>query len=400
LAQSNQKPKISLVVSDLSSSGSGRWGVGADRPFLLYQALKKLNYDVEIIGFVPHESSEEIPDSEIPTISINGYKYPKFFTSINTILKNISGDIIYAYKLKPSSFGIALIKKFKSRCPVILDIDDWELSWHGGEQWQYRPTLKQLARDILKPDGALRNPDHSLYLKWIEGLVSYADTVTTHNSFLQKRFGGVSLPNGKDISLFDPDRYDPEESRAKYGLSGYRILMFPGAPRPYKGLEDVLMALDHLNQPDLRLVIVGGSPYDDYDNQLIQQWEKWIVKLPKFPVSMMPEVVAAAHIIVVPQRDHPATQAQFPLKLTDGMAMAKPIISTFVGDIPEILGDTGYLVEPSSPEQIAAKIEWIFQHLEAANAQGMKARTRCMQYYSIDSMADILSSVIADLKVS
>jgi glycosyltransferase involved in cell wall biosynthesis len=399
LAQSNQKPKISLVVSDLSSSGSGRWG-GAVRPFLLYQALKKINYDVEIIGFVPHDSSEEIPASEIPTISINGYNYPKFFTSINTILKNISGDIIYASKLKPTSFGIALIKKFKNRCPVILDIDDWELSWHGGEQWQYRPSLKQLAKDILKPDGALRNPDHSLYLKWIEGLVSYADTVTTHNSFLQKRFGGVSLPNGKDTSLFDPDRYNPEESRAKYGLSGYRILMFPGAPRPYKGLEDVLMALDHLNQPDLRLVIVGGSPYDDYDNQLIQQWEKWIVKLPKLPVSMMPEVVAAAHIIVVPQRDNPAAQAQFPLKLTDGMAMAKPIISTYVGDIPEILGDTGYLVEPSSPEQIAAKIKWIFQHLEAANAQGMKARTRCVQYYSIDSMADILSSVIADLKVS
>ena len=38
-------------------------------------------------------------------------------------------------------------------------------------------------------------------------------------------------------------------------------------------------------------------------------------------------------------------RAQFPLKLTDGMAMAKPVLSTRVGDILEILSDTGYIVD-------------------------------------------------------
>lgn len=393
----NQHPsKISLVVGDLSSSGSGRWG-GAVRPFLLYQALTKLNYEVEIVGFVPSENSEAIPNSEIPTSHVKAYKYPKFLVSVNNALKTISGDIVYASKLKPTSFGTALMKKIKSRCPVILDIDDWELSWHGGDNYQYRPGLKQFSRDILKPDGALRNPDHPLYLKWIERCVSYADQVTTHTQFMQERFGGVYLPNGKDTSLFDPSYYDAEESRVRYGLSGYRILMFPGAPRPYKGIEDVLMALDLLNQPDLRLVIVGGSPYDDYDNQLMQQWGRWIVKLPKYPVKEMPSVVAAAHIIVVPQRDTPAAKAQFPLKLTDGMAMAKPILATRVGDIPEILGDTGYLVDSESPEQLAEQIQWIFQHLEEANERGIRARERCVERYSIDAMADILSEIIERL---
>ena len=44
--------------------------------------------------------------------------------------------------------------------------------------------------------------------------------------------------------------------------------------------------------------------------------------------EMMPEIVSAADVIVVPQRNTPAAQAQFPLKLTDGMAMAKPILAT------------------------------------------------------------------------
>ena len=54
-----------------------------------------------------------------------------------------------------------------------------------------------------------------------------------------------------------------------------------------------MIALEQLNEPDLKLAIVGGSPYDDYDDRLMQQWGRWIIKLPRFPVETMPEVVAA-----------------------------------------------------------------------------------------------------------
>ena len=159
----------------------------------------------------------------------------------------------------------------------------------------------------------------------------------------------------------------------------------------------MLTACDILNWPDLRLVIVGGSPYDNYDQQLQEKWERWLVILPRSPANLMPEIVAAAHIIVVPQRNHPAAEAQFPLKLTDGMAMAKPVLATRVGDIPQIVGDTGFLVEPNSPEQIARQIQEIFEHLEAANVRGKMARERCIKYYSIETMAAQLSEVINKL---
>jgi glycosyltransferase involved in cell wall biosynthesis len=112
----------------------------------------------------------------------------------------------------------------------------------------------------------------------------------------------------------------------------------------------------------------------------------------------MPEVVAAADIIMVPQRNSPAALAQFPLKLTDGMAMAKPIIASRVGDIPDILADTGYLVEPSSPEEIVIQIKTIFEDLEQAQKRGEAARKRCIQYYSLEAMADILSEILSALK--
>ncbi len=386
-----KKLKISLLVWNLSTND------GAIRASLLSEALKKLDYEVEILGFLFDKEIYKAVSDKLPVYAVKGGNYPDIFGSIPKILKKIDGDFIYAIKPQPASFGVALLKKLFTHRPIILDIDDWELSWHGGDEWQYHPKPRQLARDLLKKEGALRRPDHPLYLKWMERLIGKADAVTVHTSFLRQRFGGVFVPNGKDISLFDPHKYEPEASRARFNLSGYRILMFPGAPRPYKGLEDVLMALEQLNEPDLRLAIAGGSPYDDYDQQLIQRWGRWIVMLPGCPLEKMPEVVAAAHIVVVPQRDTLATRAQFPLKLTDGMAMAKPILSTRVGDIPEILGDTGYLVDPGSPQQLAQKIQWIFQHFDAANAQGMRARERCVKHYSIDTMAAILSDVFASL---
>ncbi|MEL6462113.1 MAG: glycosyltransferase family 4 protein [Cyanobacteria bacterium J06621_15] len=380
--------KISLVVSDLSEGGTLR-------AFLLAQVLKSLNHTVEIVGFIYGKEIIAAPPSGIKIVSIPGKNYPEFLSSANELLRKLDGDIIYVCKPKPRSFGIGLLKKISSQRPLFLDIDDWELSWHGGYEFKYRPSLKQLYRDIFKQNGALKFPDHPLYVQWMEKLVSIADVVTVDTQFLQQRFGGIYLPNGKDTEMFNPDNYNSEISKKRYGLSDYRTLMFPGSPRPHKGVEDVLIALDELNQPDLKLVIVGSNPYDDYDKKLVEKWGNRIIKLAKFPVETMPEVLAAADVTVVPQRKNYTTLAQFPLKLTDGMAMGKPVLSTKVGDIPDILGDTGYLVEPDSPNEIAEQIKLIFDNLESAKKKGKKARERCVEKYSVEAMKPILESAIS-----
>ncbi|MEH2330209.1 glycosyltransferase family 4 protein [Nostoc sp.] len=386
----NKKLKVSILTPNFSKGG-------IDRAYLLSQIFKKLNYEVEVLGFLFGKNIYPEPPSDLAIFCLPGCNYPQLFGSVRQILNKIDGDIICAVKPKPTSYGVALINKIRSHRPVILDIDDWELSWYGGDEWQYRPNLKQLARELLKKEGALRNPDHPLYLKWMESLINHADAITADTQFLLNRFGGIYIPNGKDTCLFDPQKYDPQISRQKYGLAEYRVLMFPGAPRPHKGLEDVLIALDQLQESDFRLVIVGGNPYDNYDEQLIERWGQWIIMLPQMSIEQMPEVVAAAHIVVVPQRDTSVARAQFPIKLMDGMAMAKPVLATRVGDIPEILNEVGYLVDPASPEQIAEQIKLIFQDLEIANEVGKKARNRCLEKYSVEKMASTMESVIAHL---
>lgn len=387
---------ITLVVSDLSASGAGRWG-DAVRPFLLTKALQSLGHRIKIVGFNDGESVVR-STPELPIEEIASGIYPKFFHSAKAMLRSLKADkdcdLVYAYKLKPSSYGLALLHRLSSKRPVFLDIDDWELSWHGGDDFRYRPAPRQLYRDLFKSESALRNPDDPFYLQQMERFVPKADHVTTHNAFLQNRFGGTYIPNGKDVCLFNPENYDPEASRDRFNLTGFRTLMFPGAPRPYKGVEDLLTALDILDEPDLRVVIVGGSPYDKYDQQLTERWGRWIIKLPRTPYGQMPEIISAAHAVVVPQQDNPATKAQFPLKLTDGMAMAKPILATRVGDVPDILGDAGYLVDSNSPQQLADGIRTLFNEFETAQAKGKQARQRCVEHYSIEAMAKTLREIL------
>jgi glycosyltransferase involved in cell wall biosynthesis len=380
--------KVSLIVSDLS-------GGGAVRAFLLGQVLLQLGYRVEVVGLQLGKVLYAEPPIGIPVHAIPSAKLPQ--VPLQRLLKALDGDILYAVKPQPSSFGVGLLKRWQTGQPLLLDMDDWELSWCGGDDWSYRPGPKQLYQDIAQPHGQLRELNHPLYVAWLEQLVGRADGLTIDTQFLQQRFGGVYVANGKDTDLFDPDRYDAAAARAKYGLSEYRVLMFPGAPRPHKGVEDVLEALMQLNQPDLRVVIIGGSPYDDYDQRLADRYGQWLIQIPRLPVEDMPEVVAAAHVVVIPQRDTLTARAQFPLKLSDGMAMGKPVLSTRVGDIPEILGNTGYLVDPESPKQLAEMIQHIFSHWDEAVQKGVQARHRCVEHYGIQAMSKGLSKVLSEV---
>lgn len=168
--------KVSLLAPDLS-------GGGGTRVYLLGQVLQKLGYEVKVYGFLFGKKIYPLPPANLPVQTVRGCHYPQVLASVRELLKVIDGDIYYAVKPRPTSFGIALLKHLFSRCPVLLDIDDWEMSWFGGDEWQYRPSLKQLARDILKNDGAFRDPQHPFYLKWMERLIERADTITVDTTF-------------------------------------------------------------------------------------------------------------------------------------------------------------------------------------------------------------------------
>ena len=152
--------KISLLCFDLSHNCLGR-------PYVLAQVLKR-KYDVEIIGPAFRKGIWKPCDTvEIPYKLVKGCNYPFFAFSAQKILKHIDGDVIYAFKPRPTSFGLGLIKKLRREIPLVLDIDDWEVGFYLNQsKWRL------LVRSLL----TLKAPNNFLYTVFLEYLTCFAES--------------------------------------------------------------------------------------------------------------------------------------------------------------------------------------------------------------------------------
>ena len=287
----------------------------------------------------------------------------------------------------PTSFGIGLQKKYSSGIPLIVDIDDWELGffYHSGFWGGVGRFLN------------FSNPNGLPYVWRMERLVGKADAVSVSNQFLQKKFKGVLLPHCRDTSVLDPQKFNPNEIKERIGLADKKVVMFLGTPRPHKGIDDLLIALKQINIPGLRLVIIGVENQQDFLKGVDQSIRDRVVVLTKIPFQNLPKFLSAADIIAIPQRQTSDSVGQIPARLFDAMSMAKPIIATRVSDMPEVLEDCGYLVDPSEPSQLADGIQYILRHPSEAKAKGYAARERCKQRYDMHTLECGLRELVEDV---
>jgi glycosyltransferase involved in cell wall biosynthesis len=381
--------KISILSPDLSHNCLGR-------AYLLAKILQR-RYEVEIVGPLfgdgIWEPLAKLGDMEYKFVKLEGRFKPHW--QLKRLLKEITGDVIYASKPLFTSFGIGLLKKLAGRKPLVLDIDDWEM---GFMKEHYRSLsltqrFRALAYSTLQP--------HSMGSYWNnlfgEKLTRFADEITVSNNFLKRRFGGTIVYHGRDTQAFHPLKFDKSSVREKYGIGeNKKVVMFFGTPRPHKGIEDLIEALSLLQHQDALLTLVGVDE-DNYSQNLMRlASEKLGERFKAFglqPFQKVPEFLAMADVVVIPQRRNFATMGQVPAKVFDAMAMAKPIIATNVSDLPEILDGCGWIVEPENPKQLAEKIQNVLNNPEEAEEMGWKARQKCIKKYSWDAMEEILKGV-------
>ena len=369
--------KISVLCFDLSSNAFGR-------AWLLAKALSRV-YDVEIIG-TSRKGGIWAPmaHSKIPVKEFIWERYPKFSKIKKKFLDAIDGDLILASKLMPTSFGIGLQKKYSSGKPLIVDIDDWELGFF------YHSGFWGAAGRFLN----FSNPNGLPYVWRMESLAGNADATSVSNRFLQKKFGGVLLPHCRDTTVLDPLKFNSDKIKEKMGFKNKKIVMFLGTLRPHKGVDDLLAALKIIDNPDLKLAIIGAENHHEFLEKVEKSIRHRVVVLPKMPFEKLPEFLSAADIVAIPQRQTSDSVGQIPARLFDAMSMAKPIIATRVSDIPEVLEDCGYLVDPSEPSQLADGIQYILSHPGEAKAKGYAARERCKQRYDIHNLGSGLHELV------
>ncbi len=353
------------------------------RTYPIAKVLEK-HYQIEVLGPIFGNGIYEPYKNEFL------YKYvkpakawlPVMVPYISRLIKKIKGDVIYAFKPVPTSYGIGLLAKICKRLPLVLDIEDWDACFFD---------QMSLTRKICHTMRTAYSINSGVYQGLMEHLTGLADQITVGSNFLQKRFGGTKLPHGADCSVFNPKYFKKEELKEKWNVHNKKNILFSGTVYPHKGLEELIRALEILNHNNIQLLIVGKRT--EYLEWLIKNRGSYIKYMGLLPHLKMPECLSLSDLVVLPQRNEPYAQAQVPGKIFEAMAMAKPIIATNVSDLPNILDGCGWIVEPEKPKELAKTIQYVLDNPKEAEEVGWKARQKCIEKYSWNAMEKILLKV-------
>lgn len=372
--------KVTVLAYDISQNSLGR-------AFLLAELLKA-HYQVEIAGAMTTgdvwEPLREAYDYRGVETSTDLSSYVR---NVRDLLTEIDGDVVYASKPRTLSYGTALIGMLRSDRPVIIDIDDWEPGFQLAEATTIRERFAQTHLNPL-------NVDSYPYTRLCESLVPLADGITVSNEFLRERFGGSIVRHVRNPEQFDPEQYDKAALREELGLPQNEILaVFVGTPHPYKGVSEFVKAANRIDHDDFRAFVVGAgdSPYAE---SIRQNASDRVVIRGKQPFASMPMWNAAADIVVIPQKRSNNTVGQLPAKLFDALAMGRPVVTTDVSDIPDVVNDAGVVVEPGSVDALADALRRLAMDDELRTDLGKRAREHFLSNYTYDAARPTIKRVV------
>jgi glycosyltransferase involved in cell wall biosynthesis len=225
-----------------------------------------------------------------------------------------------------------------------------------------RPLLAAICHNVLPHEP---RPLDRLITRTVLGTM---DACVLHAEAEQESLRQLA-PRQRAISLFLPD-FAPivpkpsggAELKRRLGL-GARVVLFFGHVRRYKGLRYLLDAVPMvLRDVDID-VLVAGEFWDDkrqYLEQIERAGIRQRVKIVDeyLPDSVVPAYFDAADVVVLPYVT--ASQSAV-IQLAHGLG--KPVISTAVGGIPEVVrdGETGLLVDPQDADALARAIVRFFR---------------------------------------
>jgi glycosyltransferase involved in cell wall biosynthesis len=199
------------------------------------------------------------------------------------------------------------------------------------------------------------------------------------------------IPSGVDIRVFKPLSDEKREDlKVEWRFNQDNLIVF------YYGLLSTLRGLDILissfldeiawRVPDARLLILGRECQDI--SRLRASYLKKAKNSDKIlliegtqPRSIVREALALSDVVALPFKLWPHQDC--PSTVLEAMAMAKPLITTYTGSLPEIVknGKTGILIPPGNTKALSQAILKLLSDNKFSRQIGRTARLYVKRFY-------------------
>lgn len=196
------------------------------------------------------------------------------------------------------------------------------------------------------------------------------------------------------LNALEPPPFDPHP----ISFDPPRILCL-GRLVPEKGFDLALAAFATIRDrfPGLHLIIAGDGPERvRLEQQVVELGLNGIVE---FKGWVAPDTVLVlmntATIVVMPSR----WQEPFGLVALEAALMARPIVATRVGGLPEVVAheETGLLVESENSEALARAVVSLLSHPDVARRMGESARARAQTLFGWESHVNAYDALYREL---
>jgi glycosyltransferase involved in cell wall biosynthesis len=328
--------KVTVVAWDMGHNACGR-------AFLLADMLAR-HHDVELVGpLFPRFGKtiwEPIRKAGLTMRTFPGTNFPEFLGDAAAFAATVDAEVVVVSKPRLPSLLLGLLVKERTGCPMIVDVDDNELSFFAGAT-----PLGVNDLGAAKSDD-LHIPFERTWTMVCDAAAREADLITVSNSALRDLFGGITIRHARNEALFDENTIDRSAERARFAYGPEdRIILFLGTPRVHKGIIQIAEALQAIDNPRYALCIIGG-PFDKGLSETLKKYPRARIDVfgPQ-PFHQLPQILSIADLVCVLQETaSKVSDFQIPAKISDALAMNKPVLATRRAPLVELI-DAGILIE-------------------------------------------------------
>ncbi|KAB0662106.1 glycosyltransferase family 4 protein [Burkholderia diffusa] len=367
------------------------WDVGHNclgRSYMLAEVVQKVARHTLLVGFqFPKYGNsiwEPVRAGQLPVVSLPGSNLPDFYDSLERISSRIKPDVVIACKPRLPSVALGMAIKEKWGCPLIIDVDDHELSFFKNQSALNVGELESM------PEGSassITEPYAELWTRLTQSLCDSADEIIVSNVALQNEFGGTIVPHVRDEAKFDPAQYNKSEIRCRYGVpNDTKLVLFFGTPRLHKGIDTLARAVSQIADVRFKLMIVGTAPDRSIYSVLDKLAKGRVIYLPNQPFSAIPEILAMADVVCLPQDEgHAISKFQLPAKAIDAVAMGVPLLVSNTLPLRQLVDDK--VAELVNIDDIPAALERLAGREQDVEKWRSDVRDRFLGRYSYAAAA-------------